>query len=118
MKGFDIIFHPLYQVGLILPYGAPDVGPHEQGVETGEDAKHLVCIFGSSQLVAEVGGNPRFHSINAFFVSLNGRIPSVLTFLGYVQAVHFFDIFVCQVHLLKISRNSIIKKICDRNQDR
>lgn len=50
VQSFDIVFDPLNQLGLIFPDGAPDVRPHEEGVEPGENAEHLIGILGRSEL--------------------------------------------------------------------
>ena len=75
MQSFNIVLHALDQLGLVLTNGTTDVGSHEQGVEAGKDAEHLVGVLGGSQLVAETSRYPGLNTIDPLVVALDGAFP-------------------------------------------
>ena len=63
MQRFNIIFNPLYELRLVLAYGAAYVRTHEQSVETWEYAEHFIGVLRCAQLVSEVGGDACFDAV-------------------------------------------------------
>ena len=55
VERLDVVLDPLYELGLVLADGAPDVRSHEERVEPREDAEHLVGVLGGAQLVSQSG---------------------------------------------------------------
>ena len=53
VQGLDVVLDLLDELGLVLPDGAADVGPHKQRVEAREDLEHLVGVLGRAELVPE-----------------------------------------------------------------
>ncbi len=48
VQSLDVVFDALDELRLVLPDGSADVRPHEEGVEAGEDAEHLVGVLGGA----------------------------------------------------------------------
>lgn len=63
MQCLNIVFHTLYELGLVLANGAADVRAHKQGVEPGEYAEHLVGVLGSSELITQMSGDASLDAI-------------------------------------------------------
>ena len=78
MKSLDIVLHSLDQLCLILADRAPDVRPHEQGVESREDAEHLVGVPRCAELVAETGRDLRLDTVDSLVVSVGRGAIQVL----------------------------------------
>lgn len=112
VQGLDVIFHALDELRLVLSNGAPDMGAHKEGVEAGENAEHLVGVLCSSQLIAQAGGDPRLHAVDAFIVALHGSFPGLYTLLRNIQAVHLFDVLIGQIDLLNGVGISSIEENC------
>lgn len=53
MKALNVVLDPLDELSLVLPDGAADMWPHEQGIEPREDAEHFIGILGCAQLIPE-----------------------------------------------------------------
>ena len=69
MQCLDIVFHALDQLGLVLADSAPDVRAHKQGVESREDAEHLIGILCRAQLVTQVSCDLGFDAVDSFIIS-------------------------------------------------
>lgn len=112
VQGLDVIFHALDELRLVLSNGTPNMGAHEEGVEAGENAEHLVGVLCGSQLIAQAGGDPRLHAVDAFVVALHGSFPGFYTLLRNIQAIHLFHVLISQVDLLNGVGISSIKENC------
>ena len=64
--------HSLDQLCLILADRAPDVRAHEQGVESREDAEHLVGVSCRAELVSETRRDLRLDAVDSLVVSAGG----------------------------------------------
>lgn len=100
MQRFDVIFHALDELRLVLSDGPANVGTHEEGIEAGENAEHLVGVLCGSQLITEAGRDTGLYAVNAFIVTLHGSFPGFHAFLGHIQAIDLFHVLICQVDLL------------------
>ena len=92
VQGLDIVLDALDQLGLVFTDGTADVRPDEQRVVAGEDAEHLVGVFGGTQLVAESGCDARLHAVDALIVSARKRGSSV-QFLSRKSDFFSFSLF-------------------------
>lgn len=63
MKSFDVVFDALDELRLIFTYSPTDMRTNEQSIETGENAEHLVGVFGGSQLITQMGSNSCLHAV-------------------------------------------------------
>ena len=69
MQIFDVIFYSLYQLSLIFSDGTSYMLSDKQGIETREDAEHLVGILGSSKLIPQTSCYSGFHPVYSFIIS-------------------------------------------------
>ena len=73
MQRLDVVFDALDELRLVFTDGSADVRPHEQRVEAGEDAEHLVGILCSSKLVSETSSDTCLHSVYSLIIPLRRK---------------------------------------------
>ena len=69
MERLNVILDTLDELSLVFSDSASDVRSHEEGIETREDAKHLICIAGRPELIPKTSCDPRFNTINTLIIS-------------------------------------------------
>ena len=69
MQCFNIIFHSLYQLGLVFTDSSTNVWSHKQGIEAGKDAKHFISILCCSKLIPKSCSDTSLHPVNTLIIS-------------------------------------------------
>lgn len=105
MQCFNVILYSLDELCLILSDGTSNVRSHKQRIEAREDTEHLISILGRSKLVTETCRDTSLNSINPLLVPPDSCLPGLIAFAGNVQTVHFLDVLIGNVDLLKWKLN-------------
>lgn len=104
VKDLNVILDPLDQLGLVFP----DVGPDEQGVESGEDPEHFIGILSCEELIPEPDRDSGLNPINSLITYLHSSLPNLTTLLSNTETINSLHILTSKVDPLDgISINSL-----------
>ena len=93
----NIVFQSLGKLCLVLSDGPADASPHKEGIVPREDPEHFVGGLGRPELVSQPCSDPGLHSVGSLIVSFQSCLPRGTPLRRQVEAVHDFDVFVCQL---------------------